>query len=307
MNNDQFRLKMAPLLACFATADCYDAEKVGYWLNFQCFKMLIKHTDELDLSTTDINVNNNVITIAYTMRKGIYIDWVRQEGGNRGGACSSGDSESKNNKDKTDNSNEWKLNEAQIYQEIEKNDIIHKIVRAACASNSVRVKDHFGWLNDDTNIIDVSFEYDFDNIPNYHIFTINAHDRPDIISNDEDTISSTGSNVFLIRIKYGSEFDYVSDVKISVNVVYVYCRTSYVDDDNINSQGVGVQYCLYDNCYNWYESGANILTHTLDIRGDAHVQTDHYIPISGSHVIQQFFASVESGQTTNHYTRNIIY
>ena len=160
------------------------------------------------------------------------------------------------------------------------------------------VKDHFGWLNDDKNIIDISFEYDFDNIPNDYIFTINAHDRPDIIHNDEDTIS-TGSNVCLIQIKYGSEFDYVGDVKMSV--VYVYCRTSYVDGDNINSQGVGVQYCLYDNYYNWYESSASILTYTMDVRGDIYEQTDHYIPMNGSYVIQPFFASVESGQTTNHY------
>ena len=56
MNNDQCRLKMTPLLACLAlaTANRYDdAEKVGHCVNFQCFKVLIKHRDELDLNTTD--------------------------------------------------------------------------------------------------------------------------------------------------------------------------------------------------------------------------------------------------------------
>ena len=90
MNNDQCRLKMTPLLACLALAtanDYGDAEKIGHCLNCQCFKMLIKRGDELDLNTTHTKANN-VITMAYTMRKGIYIDWVRQEGGNRG-SCDS--------------------------------------------------------------------------------------------------------------------------------------------------------------------------------------------------------------------------
>ena len=125
------------------------------------------------------------------------------------------------------------------------------------------VKDHFGWLIDDANIIHISFEDDFGNIPNDDIFTINAYDTPDIIPNDEDTISSTCSNVFLIPIKYGSQFDYVGDVKMNV---YVYYCTSYIDGDNINSQGVSVQYCLYDNYYNWYDCGASILTYTIDVQ-----------------------------------------
>ena len=49
-------------------------------------------------------------------------------------------------------------------------------------------------------------------------------------------------------LKDGSEFDYVGDV--NMNVVYIYHHTSYIDDDNINSQGVSVQYWLYDNYYN---------------------------------------------------------
>ena len=161
------------------------------------------------------------------------------------------------------------------------------------------VKDHFGWLMDNTNIIDISFDDDFGNIPNECIFTIDAYDRPNIIPNDEDTISSTGLNFFLFRNKYGSEFDYVGDAKM--NVVYVSYRTSYTDGDNINSQGVSVQYCLYDNYHNWYECGTSILTHTMHVRGDTYPQTDHYIPINGSYVIKPFFVTLESGQTTNTY------
>ena len=143
-----------------------------------------------------------------------------------------------------------------------------RTVHSTSESSQYKSNGHFGWLIHDTNIIDISFEDDFGNIPNDDIFTINAYDRPDIIR-----------NVFLIRIKYGSEFDDVGDVKM--NVVYVYHCTSYIDADNINSQGASVQYCVYDNYYNWYECGTNILTCTMDVQDATYIQIDDYIPTSG--------------------------
>lgn len=85
-------------------------------------------------------------------------------------------------------------------------------------------KEHFGWLEAE-HVVTIS---PWDELESDGIYTLNAYDRPDVVPNDADTINATGSNTFLLKIDYGSQYEYYED-RYS-NLLYIYYRYhSYID------------------------------------------------------------------------------
>eukprot|EP01084_Bolivina_argentea_P182921 315713_1 len=96
-------------------------------------------------------------------------------------------------------------------------------------------KDWLGWLENE-NIITLSMN-------NSGIYTINAYDRPDVIPNNINTINSR-SNIFALKIEYGSQFEYYSQNKL--NSIYIYYQTSIYGP----LSGALIQYCVVNKLKN---------------------------------------------------------
>ena len=148
-------------------------------------------------------------------------------------------------------------------------------------------QEHYGWLEDE-NVVTIS---PWDEPENDGIYTLNAFDRPDVIPSDPATIAATGSDTFLLKIEYGSQFEYYDDHKL--NRMYIYYRTSTAGPD----AGVSVQYCLLSKSS--AESGGAIQTYTYDVSGNTQTQHDHYIDVGQSSVAQPFIWSLEDNVWSN--------
>ena len=160
-------------------------------------------------------------------------------------------------------------------------------------------KDHFGWLEDEhivtispwDNVHDDDEDSNDDDDNEQGVYTLNAYDRPDVIPSDPQTIAATGSDIFLLKIEYGSQYEYYENLKL--NRIYIYYRTSAAGPD----AGVSVQYCLLSQSN--AESGGAIQTYTYDVSGNTQIQHDHYIDVGQSFVVQPFIWSLEDNVWSN--------